>query len=125
MPNQGAVDQEARDLAHAAIATIDRHEAVCQEAERRRSEQIGSMERKLEGWLQRIQTTFETQNSEMSIRHSNMASIINGNVNKFFDEQKAINNQLFGRFWWLIVVYAGAATTVAGVLLGEKLLHIP
>jgi hypothetical protein len=112
-----ATDQIARDMAARALAAIERHEAVCSEAERRRAQQIEDMEKNLQEWLRRIQETYDRSWSDISSRHSNAMVIVNGNTNKFFDEQKKINEQLTNRFWALLWAYSAGATAVAAALL--------
>jgi hypothetical protein len=115
------IDQGARDLAHRAISLIEQHQAVCAEAEKRRSQQIVDMRTSLESWLQRIQTSYDSSWSDMSQRHSNGITAVSNNVTKIWEVQNRTNEQLFNRFWILLWTYAGGVTIVAGVLLAQKL----
>src|SRR5437899_12955887 len=69
-------DQPARDMATRAIALIEQHQAVCVEAEKRRM----AFQEHIEGWMKRIQESYEAGQADISHRHSIAINSIGDNL---------------------------------------------
>jgi hypothetical protein len=119
-----AIDQEARDLAKAALADIRRHAEVCTEAEKRRDTVIDDIREALcrmekSATTQRIDDAARTASAVDGLRKDLRDTI--DEMRKGRDAQSHVNGSLYNRFWTLLLTWAGLMTGIAGILLKAKL----
>jgi hypothetical protein len=119
----GQVDQEARDLAKEALSDIREHAAVCTEAERRRDLAIEGIREAID----RMEKSYTAQRIDDAARVASAVDSLRQEIAKQSDKQSEVNKSLFGRFWGLLIGWAGSMTAIAGtlaVILIKMVLHV-